>query len=333
MEKIKVAVIGGGSGSHAVLNGIKIYPDISISAIVAMTDDGGSNETVRDEFGLLPLSDIRKSIIGLADDDKDDILRELFMYRFYKGQGFSGHTLGNIIMMALSDITGSEVSAINATLKLFDIENRVIPVTTDKVKLGAQYDNGKKIIGEHLIGENESNDKSKITKLFLHPKAKANKDAVNAILEADYIIIGPGDLYTTTLANVIVDGIPQALSKTKAQIILITNIMTKMGETHWMKMSDFVKEVTKYAKRKPDIVICHDGILPNDILKRYEKENAYPIRNDIADDKDYLVLTGDIIAKDPIQKVKGDKLKRSLIRHDSYKLGYILYGIFKKFEF
>jgi len=333
MGKIKVAVIGGGSGSHAVLNGIKIYPDISISAIVAMTDDGGSNETVRDEFGLLPLSDIRKSIIGLADDEKDDILRELFMYRFYKGQGFSGHTLGNIIMMALSDITGSEVSAINATLKIFDIKNRVIPVTTDKVKLGAKYDNGKTILGEHLIGENESTDKAKITKLFLKPKAKANKEAVEAILEADYIIIGPGDLYTTTLANIIVDGIPQALSKTKAQVILITNIMTKIGETHWMKMSDFVKEVTKYTKRKPDIVICHDGILPGDILKRYEKESAYPIQNDIIDDKNYLVFTGDIIAKDPIQKVKGDKLKRSLIRHDSNKLGYILYGIFKKFEF
>ncbi|MBW7953920.1 YvcK family protein, partial [Candidatus Dojkabacteria bacterium] len=137
----KVAVIGGGTGTVAVLSGLKYNTDVTLSAIVNMTDDGGSNRVVRDEFGLLPLSDLRKSIVALADAG-NGIFRELFTYRFDKGEGLSSHTLGNLMLMALSDITGSEIGAIEAASKIFNCRGKVIPVTLDDVRLVAKYDDG-----------------------------------------------------------------------------------------------------------------------------------------------------------------------------------------------
>lgn len=326
MSKKKIVVIGGGTGTTAVLHKLKDYSDLDISVIVSMTDDGGSNAVIRDEFGLLPLSDLRKSIIALSDTG-NGILRELFMYRFGKGVGLSGHTLGNLIMMALSDITSSELGAIEAAKKLFRVSGKVIPVTLEKTHLVARYETGKEVRGEHLIDEPElAKNPGRIIQLFLSKKVKANPVALTAIKKADFIIAGPGDLYTTTLANLIVPGISTAIQKSRGKFIFINNLMTKFGQTGGMKAADLVKEISRYAKRVPDVVILHNGKYPENTLRRYAKEKEYPIKDNL-NLTGYKVVRANLIGNKEIKKDKGDNLKRSLIRHDSARLGKILYQI------
>lgn len=319
-------MIGGGTGTTVVLNKLKDYQDLDLSVIVSMTDDGGSNAVIRDEFGLLPLSDLRKSIIALSEHS-GGILRDLFMYRFGKGAGLSGHTLGNLIMMALSDVTGSEVAAIEASKKLFGVRGKVIPVTLENTELVAIYESGKKVSGEHLIDEPIAPKKlGRIKKLTLSKKVRSNPAAAEALLEADFIIAGPGDLFTTTLASMVVPGISEAIKKSKAKFIFVSNLMTKIGQTEGMKVSDLISEVKKYAQRTPDIILVHKGKFPPRLLKRYAQQFEYPIGDDLAEGS-FVVVRQDLIHPKEVVKQKGDTLKRSLIRHDSEKLGKVLYDI------
>ncbi len=329
MKKKTIVVIGGGTGTVAVLSGLKKYPDLDIKVIVNMTDDGGSNKIVRDEFGLLPLSDLRKSIIALSNV-QNGILREVFTYRFSKGKGLKGHTLGNLIMMGLTDLKGNEEEAIKSASKLFNIRGEIIPVTLDDVKLVVKYNDSTTVTGEHLIDEPTNANKNKRIKLlFTKPKATANPKAIRAILDADYIIIGPGDLYTSILANIVIQKIPEAIKESKAKVIYITNLMTKMGQTHDMKASDLVKEISKYCKRKPDIILINNKRILPSILKRYEKSKEFPIEDDLPK-KDKKIIRASVISDKLGKRQKGDNLKRSLIRHDSTKLSKILYyKIFK----
>ena len=175
MTKKKVVVIGGGTGTVAVLHGLKKYNDLDLSVIVSMTDDGGSNAVVRDQFGYLPLSDLRKSIIALSGT-KNGVLRDVFTYRFEKGDGLKSHTLGNLIMMGLADMTGSEIGAIDAASKLFNVHGKIIPVTTDDVRLVAEYEDGSKVEGEHLIDEPDKKHEDLRIKFFLHQtKSESNQ--------------------------------------------------------------------------------------------------------------------------------------------------------------
>jgi uncharacterized cofD-like protein len=330
-KKIRIAVIGGGTGTMPVLAGLKKYNDIELSVIVSMMDDGGSNIVVRDEFGLLPLSDLRKSIIALSSIG-NGILRDLFLYRFDKGRGFSGHTLGNIIMMALSDIKKSEVGAIEAVCRLFNTKGKVIPVTLDDVRLVAEYDNGMIIKGEHLIDEPEEDYGARIRRIYVQPKAQAHFDALSALIQADYIIAGPGDLYTNTIANIIVHGISRAICQSKAQFIFIGNLMTKKGQTHGMKATGFVNEITRYSGRKPDFALINKGKINKEFLERYEKKGDFPVEDDLRETKYLQVIRNDFISNSPVKAEKGDILPRSLIRHDAEKLGKVLYSIVKKRE-
>jgi uncharacterized cofD-like protein len=332
MEKRKVVVIGGGTGSSSVLNGLKTFPDLDLKVIVNMTDDGGSNRVIRDEFGLLPLSDIRKSIIALADNDKNELLRTIFTHRFSGKNGLSGHTLGNLFMMALSEKYGGEVNAVKELSRLLEIKGEVLPITTESVRLCATYSSGETVIGEHFIDESENIDNQKIEKLYLSPSAKAYGPAVDAILAADYVIIGPGDFYTTTLANLIIEGISDAIQRTSAKIIFITNLMTKKGETRWMKQKDFITELEKYVKRIPEIVLVNDGAFPKDIVKKYRQTGEHLLQNNFTENDELLVVQADLLNRDKIIIDKGDTLPRSYIRHDPSKLGYILYGIIMDFE-
>ena len=328
MLKKKIVIIGGGTGTTVVLNNLKNHKDLDISVIVSMTDDGGSNAVIRDEFGLLPLSDLRKSIIALSETG-NGILRELFMYRFGKGKGLSGHTLGNLIMMALSDMSGTESGAIEAAKKLFRVRGKVIPVTLHNTKLVANYEGGKKISGEHLIDEPSPKMKlGKIIKLSLSSKVSANPAAVRALREADFIVAGPGDLYTTTLASIVVPGIPEAIQKSKGKFVFVGNLMSKYGQTGGMTASDLVHEMEKYSGRSPDVVLVHKGRLPAGALKIYAKEREYPIHDDLG--KQHNIIRKDLISRQAVKPEKGDTLKRSLIRHDSKKLGRALCLIFSK---
>ncbi len=318
-KKKKIVVIGGGTGSFMVLSGLKKH-DLDLIAIVAVTDDGGSTGRLRDEFGFLPVGDMRQCIAVLSNSQGNDFLDKLLLYRFVKGErGLKGHSLGNLILIALEDIAGSEVKGLELASQIFKLKGEVIPVSLKLVRLVVHYKSGKKIKGEHKIEINKLKKGDRIVKLETTPIAKINSRAKEAILTADLIILGPGDLFDSTIANLIIKGVPQAIKKSKAKIIYIVNLMTLCSQTEGFKVSDHVKTLEQYLGRKVDYVLVNKTSIPQKIIKTYQrKESEFPVKNDLGEDK--RVIRGDFLDKRKIKKAPGDVLKRSLIRHNPEKL-------------
>lgn len=202
----KIVVIGGGTGTYTVLMGLKKYPQLDLSVIVSMMDSGGSNRVIRDEFGLLPTSDLRQCMVALSEEKPKEMIRKLFTYRYNAGTGISGMTFGNLFMAALTDIYGSQDVAIEKTCEFLDVKGKIIPVTYENTNLVALYDNGKQVLGEHAIDEPDDDlCRHKIVELSVFPKASANNVALDEIKTADLIVLGPGDLYTSVLPNLVID--------------------------------------------------------------------------------------------------------------------------------
>jgi len=322
VKKKKIVVIGGGTGTFTILSGLKKYKNLDLSVIVSMMDDGGSNRVIRDEFGLLPTSDLRQCMVALASKDSDETLRKLFTYRYSNGVGISGMTFGNLFMAALTDIyKGDQKKAIEETCEILGVSGRVVPVTFDKVHLVATYENGKQVLGEHDIDEPDAKQgKYKITNLEVIPKAGVNGDAIKVIREADFIILGPGDFYTSVLPNVVIDDVAGEIKKAKGKLLFVMNLMTKFGQTAGFATSDFLNEVEKYIGRRPDFVLVNNSKkFPTGVLKKYKSENAEPVRDDLEDGK-MKIIRRQLISNKVYQKPQSDTLVRSLIRHDSEKL-------------
>lgn len=325
----KVVVIGGGTGTFVTLLGLKKYP-LEITAIVTMMDSGGSNRIIRDEFGLLPTSGIRQCQVALADvtTENQKVLRKLFEYRFDKGVGIAGMTFGNLFMAGLTDILGSQVAAIKKTNELLNVKGEILPVSLNNTHLLATYEDGSKILGEHWIDEaviSKHDGKLRITNLESIPPAIISKEAKRAINKADCIIFSAGDLFTNTIANLIVKGVPDEIKKSKAKKIVVVNLMTKKGETYNYKATDFVSDIEKYLGTNCiDRIIINDQKIPVEYQKLYKKEDAIPIENNFPN-KDQRVRTLDLLSSHITKPEKGDTLKRSLIRHDPQKLANILY--------
>lgn len=311
----KVVVIGGGTGVFTVLTGLREYPDLKLSAIVSMADDGGSTGLLREEFGTLPPGDIRRALIALSGSNKE-VLSELFNYRFDKSSSLKGHTVGNILLTALEKITGSFPDAIAEAVKILNVKGKVIPVTLSQTKLIAQLEDGSKIYGETNIDIPKHDGNKRIEKLSLSAKAVANPIAVREIMSADAVILGPGDLYTSIIPNLLIDGVADAIKKTKAKVIYNINIMTKFGETNGFNGSDFIKIIEEYlGKNIIDYVSINTQKPKGSIVKRYEKENV----EFVVDDLDKLK---------PPKIVRGDFLRHGMfLRHDPEKLAKKLYSI------
>lgn len=297
----KVTVIGGGTGSYTLLKGLKNY-DLDIAGIVATSDSGGSSGKLRDEFGILPPGDIRKCLIALSD--KGRVWRDLFEYRF-EGEN-EKNNLGNLIMTALNKIHGDLPSAIKYASEILDVKGNVLPVTLDNVHLCAELEDGQIITGETNIDIPKHNPALKIKKVYLQPNAFAYKMAVERIINSDFVVIGPGDLYTSIIPNLIVNGISEAIQKTNAKLIYVCNVMTKHGETNNFKASDFLKEVENYLGKKVDYVILNSQMPSEDVSKKYAGENSYFVELDLDGER---VIKSNLIGKDI-----------SLFRHDSNKL-------------
>jgi len=318
----KVVVIGGGTGTFTILSGLKKYPQLDISVIVSMMDDGGSNRVIRDEFGLLPTSDLRQCMVALAGSDSDETLRKLFTYRYESGIGIAGMTFGNLFMAALTDIYGGDQKkAIEETCEMLGVKGKIIPVTLEKTNLVATYNNSKQVLGEHNIDEPcKDIGKSKIIDLQVFPKISVNKDALTAIRTADLIILGPGDFYTSILPNIVVDGIAREIVKSRGKVAFVMNLMTKYGQTIGYKASTFVSEINKYLGKDPDIVLINSAKkIPGSILKKYEAEKAELVHDDLKKTK-MKIVRKQLISSKVYKKFESDKLVRSLIRHDSEKL-------------
>lgn len=320
----RVVVIGGGTGTYTILLGLKKYRNLKLSAIVSMMDSGGSNRVIRDEFGLLPTSDIRQCIIALSSDDSDETLRKLFNYRFNAGVGISGMTFGNLFMAALSDIyKGDQEKAIKETCEMFKVDGEVIPVTLDDSHLVATYDNNVQVLGEHFIDEpSKKTIFHKITSLEVFPKARASKAALEAIKNADMIVLGPGDLYTSVLCNIVIDGIAGAIRRSRAKKVFVMNLMTRYGQTDGFTAKDHINEIEKYLGEKVlDFCLINKkgSILPK-AVRWYKQNDAVSVKDDIKKDGKMKIIRGSYSSSKFYQKSVSDKLVRSLIRHDSKKL-------------
>ncbi|MFC1627247.1 uridine diphosphate-N-acetylglucosamine-binding protein YvcK [Patescibacteria group bacterium] len=314
-QEKKIVVIGGGTGSSVLLSGLKQYP-VDLTAIVPVTDDGGSTGRLRDEFGFLPVGDMRQCLAALASEN--GLLRQLLLYRFTKGKGLKGHNLGNLILTGLEDIVGSEPEAIIQAAKIFRLKGRVLPISKDLVKLVAEYSSGKKTVSEHKIEVYQLKKDEKISKLYTQPKANINPQAEEAIEQADLIVLAPGDLYNSIIANLVISGTKEAILKSKAKLIYAVNLMTLNSQTHQFSASDHVKELEKYLTKSLDYILLNQQPIPQDILKAYQKHDEYPVDDDLGNDQ--RVLRKNLIANSAFKKPKSDSLKRSLLRHDSEKL-------------
>lgn len=313
----KVVVIGGGTGVFTVLNALKDYP-VHLQAIVSTADDGGSSGVLREEFGILPPGDIRRALIALAPDSMQSLSR-LFNYRFTKGEGLRGHTFGNLFLTALERLNGDFNTAIKEAGKILNIKGEVIPVTLENVKLLAKLQNGTFIIGETNI-DRPKHKISKIQEVFLSPRPKANKEALNAIKKANYIIVGPGDLYTSIIPNFLPIGLATAFKKSKAKKFFICNITTKFGETDGFGAIDFLKTMEKYVGKNTFnyFIVNKSRDLPKQFIKKYLKENKEIVRYS---DKDFINYP-------KLKIIQADLVRHTgLLRHDPEKLGKLLYGL------
>ncbi len=325
--KKSIVVIGGGTGTHPILRGLKKYADtVDITAVITMADSGGSTGRLRDEFGQLPVGDVRMALTALASEVNEDdlLLRELFLHRFDKGEGLNGHNFGNLFMVALTQILGSEAEAVKAASRLLRIKGRVLPVTEDDIHIVATYDDGLVIAGEHEIDEPpEDRYERRIVSLTTNPKGHITNDVKEALIHADLILLGPGDLYSSLLANCVVEGVPEAIQASQAKFVFASNLMTRPGQTYNMSACDHVKEVARYVGRTPDCVIVNTGNVPKHLLEKYAQAFQYPVVDD-CDECEYTVVRADLLSSEEVIKRKGDVLQRSLVRGDGDKFAALL---------
>lgn len=314
MDKKKIVVIGGGTGNFTVLSGLKHYP-VELTAIVNMVDDGGSTGMLRDELGVLPPGDVRQCLVAISESSQ--LMRELMNYRFENG-GLKGHSFGNLLITALEKTTGSFENAIEEAGKILAIKGRVVPVTTDKCRLVVELTDGELIYGEKNIQETELTDR--IKRIFLNPQAKANKKAIEAIEKAELIIIGPGSSYSSLIPNLLVSGIKESITTTKAKKMFIVNLMNKKGKTEGFTVKRHVDEIEKFLGRGIfDYILFNTESPPTDLLARYSLEgDLVQYEEGLFKDLRYIPIKAFSSTLKEIQK--GDLLKRNLIRHDSEKL-------------
>lgn len=312
---MKITVVGGGTGLSTLLKGLKSYP-CDITAVVTITDEGGSSGVLREELNVPPPGDIRNNLVAMANDE--DILGELFNYRFKNGS-LHGHTVGNIILATLTKITGSFTEAITKVSDILAIKGRVLPVSTEMARLVAVFEDGSEIFGETAIVEYGKLSKLRIKKLRLDRAINLNPAVRESILNSDVIVFGPGSLYTSVIANLVVSGFSEIVSQSKATKIHISNIMTQPGETHGYKLSDHVSEIERYLGTKLDFIIHSLPPKSEDVLEKYALKDSIPVEIDLQDDR---LIIGHF------SKIIFDEEAR--IRHDSFVIAKVLYDLIRE---
>lgn len=321
----KIVVIGGGTGTFVTLSGLKKY-QVDLTAVVTMMDDGGSSGRLRDELGVLPPGDVRQSLVALAKSSK--LLRDMFVYRFEEGE-LKGHAFGNIFLSTLAKTTGSMKKAIEEIGKILQIQGRVMPITYDKSDLCVELSDGTIIRGETHIDEVEERQKrAPIKRAFLNPKIEANPDAKQAIREADVIIIGPGDLYTSIIPNLLVKGIKSIIKKSKAKKIYVLNLMTKYGQTTNYTARNHVDDLEKYiGKNVLDMVLVNTKSPKREALAWYKDFEEHPVVDDLGTKNKFKVVRRNLVRDVIISQKSSDVRRRSIIRHDSEKLAKVIMEI------
>ncbi|WP_299092345.1 YvcK family protein [uncultured Metabacillus sp.] len=312
----KVVIIGGGTGLSVLLRGLKQFP-LDITAIVTVADDGGSSGRLRDELNIPPPGDIRNVLAALSD--VEPLVEELFQHRFNKGNNLIGHSLGNLILAAMTNITGDFVHAIKEMSTVLNVRGRVLPAANTSVILHAEMEDGTFVSGESKIPFSGK----KIKRVFLSPdEIEPLPETIDAIQEADLIIIGPGSLYTSILPNLLVPKIGEEVCKAKAKKVYICNVMTQAGETLNYSASDHVRALYDHMKCTfMDTILVNKEEIPDHIKALYEEELAKPVHYDIENLKalGLQVITDKIVS-----------YENNVIRHDTNKVAKLLYGILQQ---
>ena len=274
----RIAVIGGGHGLSNMLRGLKRYTE-NISAIVTVADDGGGSGMLRQDLGMPPPGDIRNCLEALANTEP--LMSELMHYRFTEGS-LAGQSFGNLFLAALNGISPSFDTAVRRMSEVLAITGRVLPVTTADVQLEAEFENGASVVGESKIFYCKKKEDCRITKVHLIPEhPKALPEAMDAIREADLLILGPGSLYTSIIPNLLVDGIVEAIQSSQALKVYVANVMTQEGETEGYTASDHIAAIFQHsAPGLFDLCLTNSSPIPRDVAARYAQEGAEPLRYD-----------------------------------------------------
>lgn len=309
----KIVVIGGGTGLSTMLRGLKYYTS-NITAIVTVGDDGGGSGDLREDLGMLPPGDIRNCILALADTEP--LMEDLLQYRFKDGR-LKNQSFGNLFLAAMAGISDNFEEAVQKMSSVLAVTGKVIPVTLDNMKLIAKLQNGNIVEGESQIPEEAIKQNSRIEELRIMPEnAKALNEAIEALQEADAIVMGPGSLYTSITSNLLVKDIAKAVRKSSALKIYISNIMTQPGETTGFKVSDHLKVLRKYGgKDIVDYVIANTGEITDELKEKYQQEGAELVKLDRED----IISLGINIVGDNLVKITN-----GFIKHDSDKLAEVL---------
>lgn len=324
---IRVVALGGGTGLSALLRGLKLHvvprhdpfptsrrPIVDLAAIVTVTDDGGSSGRLRRENRILPPGDIRNCMVALSKDEA--LLSRLFQYRFSAGHGLTGHNFGNLFLAALTHITGDFAEAVRVSSRVLAIRGRIFPSTLANVTLKAVLENGKLVRGETRI----TASRSPIRKLMLAPpNVRPLDDALQAIREADLVLMGPGSLYTSILPNLLIPEIAQAVARSHAPRVYIANLMTQPGETTNYSVAEHLRAIQAHVKpRIVDFVVANRQQVSPAVAKRYRREGASQVTVDAPRLRQLgaRVLLGNLLEE------------RNVIRHDSQRLAQLLLAEF-----
>ncbi|KEZ52084.1 gluconeogenesis factor YvcK family protein [Metabacillus indicus] len=310
-KRPNVVIIGGGTGLSVLLRGLKVYP-VDITAIVTVADDGGSSGRLRDELSIPPPGDIRNVLAALSD--VEPLVENLFQHRFNKGNSLTGHSLGNLILAAMTNITGDFFHAVTEMSKVLNVRGKVLPAANKSVVLHAEMEDGTIVSGESKIPYSGK----KIKRVFLSPETiEPLEEAIDVIRKADLILIGPGSLYTSILPNLLVPKLGDEVCKAKAKKVYICNVMTQAGETLDYTASDHVKALNDHMKCPfIDTILVNDEVIPDMMKALYAEELAKPVNYDL----EALRELGLEIVHDKIVSYENN-----VIRHDTVKVAKLLY--------
>lgn len=314
----KIVTIGGGSGQFALLSGLRDIEGIDITAVVSMADSGGSTGRLRDELGILPPGDVLKCVLALSP--QRDVIRTILLKRLTVDSRLQGHNAGNMLLTMLAEYTGNFATGVNALSEILDARGIILPVTVDKVTLVAELTDGYRIYGQRAINIPRETQREKIKDIYLvphhHDEISAYPPVLDAISKADYIIIGPGDLFTSIIPNLLVPGVKKAIVETRAKVFYVVNIMTKYGETNHFTGYDFVKNIEYFIGRAVDGIIYNTKKPRRKILERYQKEEQ----------ADFVGLNGveELWENRKIYRTDLLNMAGGIIRHDSKKLAALI---------
>lgn len=327
MRNKRVVTIGGGTGSFTILQGLKKYP-FDISAIVSMADDGGSTGVLRDELGVLPPGDVRQCLVALSQSSQK--MRELMNYRFENG-GLKGHSFGNLFLSALEKIEGSFTGGVRAAMDILNVRGEVIPVTEGDARLVMALRNGVVLSGENEINHAEHIDESGIERYGFERDVSVNPDARSRILDADMIVIGPGNFYCSLLPNLLVEGCVDAIRRSSARLVFVSNLTNKRGHTSGWDIDDFVRELERFVgSGRVDFVIWNALALPAPLLEKYEIREGpgaivgfFPERERA---RTFRVVRSDIVSDQVSPASPHDAVSstRAFIRHDPDRLAQVI---------